>query len=192
LIARHARRPFAVCTGGRTDVCRPEHSFLYWYEYVHWRVSWPRMASGYTIYYNYGYFYLWRQSRRKLSGYVFLLCKESESGIFSIFWKMSILRSHVVIAKIGTIAKIGLPAQLIEPYPDLRRFQINFEFCLKDSWSRGMISCWVQKECSLLVPELSSMVHKPNSKRKGATWLDDPQVLWQVRCIAFNFSLQDL
>jgi hypothetical protein len=29
LIARHARRPFAACTGGRTDVCRPEHSFLY-------------------------------------------------------------------------------------------------------------------------------------------------------------------
>jgi hypothetical protein len=29
LIARHARRPFAACTGGRTDVFRPEHSFLY-------------------------------------------------------------------------------------------------------------------------------------------------------------------
>jgi hypothetical protein len=72
LIARHARRPFAVCTGGRTDVCRPEHSFLYWYVYVHWRVSWPRMASG-CIIYNYAYFYLWRQSRRKLSGYVFLI-----------------------------------------------------------------------------------------------------------------------
>jgi hypothetical protein len=52
-------------------VCRPEHSFLYRYEYVHLRVSWPRMASG-NIIFNYGYFYLWRQSRRKLSGYVFL------------------------------------------------------------------------------------------------------------------------
>jgi hypothetical protein len=71
LIARHARRPFAACAGGRTDVCGPEHSFLYWYEYVHLRVSWPRMASGYIIY-NYQYFYLWRQSRRKLYGYVFL------------------------------------------------------------------------------------------------------------------------
>jgi hypothetical protein len=39
LIARHARRPFAACAGGRTDVCRPEHSFLYRYEYVHLRVS---------------------------------------------------------------------------------------------------------------------------------------------------------
>jgi hypothetical protein len=67
------RRPFATCAGGRTDVCGPEHSFLYRYEYVHWRVSWPRMASG-CIIYNYEYFYLWRQSRRKLYGYdVFLM-----------------------------------------------------------------------------------------------------------------------
>jgi hypothetical protein len=29
LIARHARQPFATCKGGRTDVCRPEHSFFY-------------------------------------------------------------------------------------------------------------------------------------------------------------------
>jgi hypothetical protein len=29
LITRHARRPFAACPGGRTDVCGPEHSFLY-------------------------------------------------------------------------------------------------------------------------------------------------------------------
>jgi hypothetical protein len=29
LIACHARRPFAACAGGRTDVCGPEHSFLY-------------------------------------------------------------------------------------------------------------------------------------------------------------------
>jgi hypothetical protein len=29
LIARHARRPFAACAGGRTDLCGPEHSFLY-------------------------------------------------------------------------------------------------------------------------------------------------------------------
>jgi hypothetical protein len=29
LIARHARRPFAACAGGSTDVCGPEHSFLY-------------------------------------------------------------------------------------------------------------------------------------------------------------------
>jgi hypothetical protein len=29
LIARHARRRFAMCVGGRTDVCGPEHSFLY-------------------------------------------------------------------------------------------------------------------------------------------------------------------
>jgi hypothetical protein len=29
LIARHARRPFATCAGGRTDLCGPEHSFLY-------------------------------------------------------------------------------------------------------------------------------------------------------------------
>jgi hypothetical protein len=79
LIARHTRRPFAACTGGRTDVCGPEHSFFYWYEYVHLRVSWPRMASGYIIY-NYEYFYLWHQSRRKLSGYVFLtiLCSQGE------------------------------------------------------------------------------------------------------------------
>jgi hypothetical protein len=39
LIARHVRQPFAACTGGRTDVCGPEHSLLYQYEYVHWRVS---------------------------------------------------------------------------------------------------------------------------------------------------------
>jgi hypothetical protein len=25
----HVRQPFAACTGGRTDVCGPEHSFLY-------------------------------------------------------------------------------------------------------------------------------------------------------------------
>jgi hypothetical protein len=29
LIARHARRPFAACAGEGTDVCGPEHSFLY-------------------------------------------------------------------------------------------------------------------------------------------------------------------
>jgi hypothetical protein len=29
LIARHVRRPFAACMGGRKDVCGPEHSFLY-------------------------------------------------------------------------------------------------------------------------------------------------------------------
>jgi hypothetical protein len=31
-------------------VCGPEHSLLYQYEYVHWRVSWPRMASGYILF----------------------------------------------------------------------------------------------------------------------------------------------
>jgi hypothetical protein len=92
LIARHARRPFAACAGGRTDVCGPEHSFLYWYEYVHLRVSWPRMASGYIIY-NYEYFYLWRQSRRKLSGYVFLrgplADKDSKlSKVIPQWWKL--------------------------------------------------------------------------------------------------------
>jgi hypothetical protein len=83
LIARHARRPFAACAGGRTAVCGPEHSFLYWYEYVHLIVSWPRMASGYIIC-NYVYFYLWRQSRRKLSGYVFLIKKPQHEVLFSI------------------------------------------------------------------------------------------------------------
>jgi hypothetical protein len=39
LIARHVRQPFAVCAGGRTDVCGPEHSFLYPYQYVQLRVS---------------------------------------------------------------------------------------------------------------------------------------------------------
>jgi hypothetical protein len=29
LIAHHARRPFAACAGGRTDMYGPEHSFLY-------------------------------------------------------------------------------------------------------------------------------------------------------------------
>jgi hypothetical protein len=72
LIARHMRGPFAVCMGGRTDACGPEHSFLYWYAYVHLRVLWPRMASGYIIS-NYEYFYLWCQSRRKLSGWLCVL-----------------------------------------------------------------------------------------------------------------------
>ncbi len=81
------RQPFAACMGGRTDMCGPDHSFLYWYEYVHWRVLWPRMASGYIIL-NYEYFYLWCQSWRKLSGYVFLhlagiLHKSSGFGIFA-------------------------------------------------------------------------------------------------------------
>jgi hypothetical protein len=70
-VARWSLR-LLIANGGRwTDMCGPEHSFLYRHEYVHWRVSWPRMASGYIIY-NYVYFYLWRQSRRKLYGYVFL------------------------------------------------------------------------------------------------------------------------
>jgi hypothetical protein len=64
LIACHTRQPFAACAGGRTDLCGPEHSFLYWYEYVHWRVSWPRMASG-NIICNYEYFYLWHHQGRE-------------------------------------------------------------------------------------------------------------------------------
>jgi hypothetical protein len=91
LIACHARQPLAACTGGRTDVCGCEHSFLYRYAYFHWRVLWPRMASGYIIY-NYEYFYLSRQSRRKLYGYVFLPC--TNAGDHYESWWSSVSQVH--------------------------------------------------------------------------------------------------
>jgi hypothetical protein len=66
------------------------------------------MASGYIIS-NYVYFYLWRQSRRKLSGYVFLiLCRPPGSRSGMDWWPHG--------ARLGHSAKNDLSMEVLRDF----------------------------------------------------------------------------